>query len=187
MFDTLYRRHCKAAWDDSGVEGLCDGIASQFILAFDQLGPGRPAAAIRRDGMMRFYQRWGGLRSTTACFSCLCRPPEHMMQCRHAVCENCIVVFGKSNPRAQYHTDLPQCPICSQATHLTIRRLPPTKRPIVFSLDGGGVRGIIQLGLLRALEKRLGMPIGQIPDLCIGTSVGKWNHRQKYAYTCTDR
>ncbi|KAI2791711.1 hypothetical protein POX_c04583 [Penicillium oxalicum] len=40
-------------------------------------------------------------------------------------------------------------------------------------LDGGGVRGIIQLGLLRALEERLGgISVVEIPDQCTGTSVG---------------
>ncbi|CAI7631192.1 unnamed protein product [Penicillium pancosmium] len=38
--------------------------------------------------------------------------------------------------------------------------------------DGGGVRGLIQLGLLCALEKRIGIPIALLPDLCAGTSVG---------------
>jgi patatin-like phospholipase/acyl hydrolase len=57
---------------------------------------------------------------------------------------------------------------------MTIRQLPPTKRPIILSLDGGGVRGLIQLGLLCALEKRIGLPIALLPDLCAGTSVGKY-------------
>ena len=56
---------------------------------------------------------------------------------------------------------------------MVIRQLPPTKRPVILSLDGGGVRGLVQLGLLRALERRLGILIGSLPDYCIGTSVGK--------------
>ncbi|CAG8059875.1 unnamed protein product, partial [Penicillium nalgiovense] len=56
---------------------------------------------------------------------------------------------------------------------LTVRQLPPTKGPIVLSLDGGGVRGIVQLGLLRALERRIGgISIAQVVDLFAGTSVG---------------
>ncbi|KAJ5861938.1 uncharacterized protein N7529_009248 [Penicillium soppii] len=55
---------------------------------------------------------------------------------------------------------------------MTIRQLPPTKRPVILSLDGGGVRGLIQLGLLCVLEKRIGIPIALLPDLCAGTSVG---------------
>lgn len=176
MFDALHRKHCQGIWDEPDEEGHCEGILARFNLVFKQLAPGKSSAAIRRDKMMRFYQQWGGLYSTTTCFACLRRPPEHMMQCRHAICENCVVIFGTTNTRAHYHTILSECPFCSQPVNLTIRHLPSTKRPIVFSLDGGGVRGIIQLGLLRALEKRLGVPVAQIPDLCTGTSVGKWNY-----------
>lgn len=55
-----------------------------------------------------------------------------------------------------------------------IRQLPPTKSPVVFSLDGGGVRGMIQLGLLQSLEKRLGneISLSQIVDLFTCTSAG---------------
>jgi hypothetical protein len=31
------------------------------------------------------------------------------------------------------------------------------------------------LGLLQALEKRIGVPIAYLPDLCTGTSVGKYD------------
>ncbi|KAF5859797.1 hypothetical protein ETB97_002406 [Aspergillus alliaceus] len=65
------------------------------------------------------------------------------------------------------------CPICLQPFHLTVRQLPPTKRPVIMTLDRGGVRGIVSLGLLQALEKRLGeiIQVSQIPDLVTGTSV----------------
>lgn len=105
---------------------------------------------------------------------CLCRPPEHMLPCYHAICDTCVVIFGLPSKTAEYHFNIPHCPVCSQSFQLEIRQLPPTKRPVVLSLDGGGIRGIIQLGLLRSLEKRLGngISLSQIPDLCTGTSVG---------------
>ncbi|KAH3351075.1 hypothetical protein KXW44_005076 [Aspergillus fumigatus] len=56
-----------------------------------------------------------------------------------------------------------------------VRQLPPTKRPVVVTLDGGGMRGMITLGLLRALERRLAGAVNtfaEIPDLIAGTSVG---------------
>lgn len=95
------------------------------------------------------------------------------MPCKHTICDNCVVIFGAERSVAQYHTDLLQCPICADRFKLTIRRVPPTKGPVIFSLDGGGARGYFQLGLLQAVEKRLeGMPFAELPDLCIGTSVG---------------
>lgn len=95
------------------------------------------------------------------------------MPCKHSICDTCAVLFGMNGSQAEYHTTLSRCPICEDTCDLTIRRLPPTKHPVIFSLDGGGVRGIIQLGLLRELERRLGgVPVVQIADLCTGTSVG---------------
>jgi predicted acylesterase/phospholipase RssA len=70
--------------------------------------------------------------------------------------------------------DISSCPMCEKSFQLTIRQLPPTKCPVILTLDGGGVRGIIQLGLLRALEMRLGEELRQVFDLCVGTSVGMW-------------
>src|SRR5690349_10016153 len=39
-----------------------------------------------------------------------------------------------------------------------------------FVLAGGGARGALQVGMLRALLER-----GERPDLIIGTSIGAWN------------
>ena len=53
------------------------------------------------------------------------------------------------------------------------RDLPPTKRPDLLVLDGGGVRGIITLKFLLELERRRwGRPIREDIDLNMGTSVG---------------
>ncbi|KAJ5046995.1 hypothetical protein NUH16_010038 [Penicillium rubens] len=145
---------------------------ADFVQKFTEMSSKRPAATIRRDTLAHYHRRWGGLHSLTTCFVCLCRPPEHMMPCKHTICDNCVTLFGSASSCAEYHTNLSECPICGEAFKITIRHLPPTKRPVVFSMDGGGTRGIIQLGLLRALEKRLRTPIAQIPDLCTGTSVG---------------
>lgn len=144
------------------------------------MSPTRSSASIRRDALNTYYLQCYGLTSTTTCFYCLCRPPEHMLACRHAICDTCVVIFGTPNKSAEYHFDITKCALCHQASQLTIRQLPPTKRPLVLSLDGGGVRGIIQLGLLYALEKRLGhgMRISDIFDLSGGTSVGMCQSRQ---------
>ncbi|KAJ5642529.1 hypothetical protein N7490_006529 [Penicillium lividum] len=172
LFTALYQKHCLKAWGgaSSGKNHL--GVVTHFVQNFTEMGPKRPTATIRRDRLAHYYRQWGGLHSITTCFVCLCRPPEHMMPCKHTICDNCVTLFGNVSSYAEYHTDLSECPICGEDFKIIIRRLPPTKRPVIFSLDGGGTRGIIQLGLLRALEKRLLTPIAQIPDLCTGTSVG---------------
>ncbi|KAF5684647.1 hypothetical protein FDENT_6652 [Fusarium denticulatum] len=54
----------------------------------------------------------------------------------------------------------------------TIR--PPICGLRVLSLDGGGVRGIVELTILNRLEKEIGLgfPIGSFFDLIVGTSTG---------------
>lgn len=45
----------------------------------------------------------------------------------------------------------------------------------VLTLDGGGIRGVVELALLQALadEAGLGVPIRDYFDLIMGTSTGK--------------
>lgn len=145
----------------------------------------RSSASIRRTALNDFYHKWKGLYSTSSCFFCLCRSAEHMLPCHHAICDTCVVIFGSPSKTAEYHFDISYCPVCNQRFQLAIRQLPPTKRPVVLSLDGGGIRGIIQLGLLQSLEKRLGNEIllSQIFDLCTGTSVGRLSH-SGFSETC---
>lgn len=49
-------------------------------------------------------------------------------------------------------------------------RRPRWRDYTAFVLSGGGARGALQVGALRALVE-----VGEIPDLIIGTSVGAWN------------
>ena len=183
VFNGLYQKHCRTAWcAQKGVDAdqNCQAVLTHFTQLFDSLNPNRSSATIRGQTLAKFYRHWAGLRSTTVCYFCLCRSPEHMLPCRHAICDTCVVIFGASGKSAEYTTDFSQCPICEDSFQLTIRQLPPTKRPVVLSLDGGGVRGIIQLGLLRALENRLGdgISLSQTFDLCVGTSVGMCSFAQ---------
>lgn len=56
---------------------------------------------------------------------------------------------------------------------LPLVQQPSEERPIrVLSLDAGGIRGIIELHVLVALEERTGKPISELFDLFVGTSTG---------------
>jgi hypothetical protein len=174
VFDTLYRHLIEQALNDASSELSWKSVLAQFVEAFALLNTKKSSFEVRRSTIGSFYRQWGGLCSTTTCLSCMCRPPEHMMPCGHSMCDTCVVLFGTPGSSAEYHTNLTICPFCGEQFQLTVRRLPPTKGPVILSLDGGGARGIIQLGLLRALERRLGpIQIKDIPDLCTGSSVGE--------------
>lgn len=178
----------RQALRDAGSKLNSEKLLAHFLRAFALLGPETSSSRVRQKSLSYTYHRWGGLHSITTCLSCMCRPPEHMMPCRHTLCDECVVLFGSANSSAEYHTDFTSCPFCGANFQLTIRRLPPTKGPLILSLDGGGVRGIIQLGLLRALERRLGpLRIGDFPDQCIGTSVGGYHRLQLTLYVVINR
>lgn len=178
VFCSLYSADCLEAWAHHRAVEPSNGVKitlSQFKRLFAKLSARNSSADVRKAISIEFCRAHSGLLSTTTCFSCMCRQPEHMLICGHAICDVCVVIYGNVSLKTEYHTDLTSCPLCGQPFDMTVRRLPPTKGPMVLSLDGGGVRGLMQLGLLRALEKRLGghTSLPQIFDYWVGTSVGK--------------
>jgi len=66
------------------------------------------------------------------------------------------------------------CILCHSKSELLIRLKPPTAGGRVLVLDGGGIRGIFTLQILRALDqyRNLPYPIYDEFDLTLGTSTG---------------
>jgi patatin-like phospholipase/acyl hydrolase len=52
----------------------------------------------------------------------------------------------------------------------------------ILTLDGGGIRGIIELSVLQALHKEVGLgeafALREMFDLIVGTSTGRLQHAQ---------
>lgn len=147
VLDTLYRRECTEAWavqDIAVMSGsdFCNEILGCFTDLMKSIDPTNPSAVVRRRILRTFHRCWGVLRSSATCFFCLNREPEHILSCRHAMCDNCVVVFGCRSPTVGHHLDVTRCPLCDAEVHLAVRQLPSTKGPNILSLDGGGVRGI---------------------------------------------
>jgi hypothetical protein len=89
------------------------------------------------DALMCFGTRWSDWSLPTACLFCLGRLAEHQLHCRHAICDTCVMIFGRPTRGVEYHRDLVQCPLCQKSFQLTVRQLPPTKRPVVITLVFG--------------------------------------------------
>ena len=119
---------------------------------------------------------------TSLCYGCLNDRPEYVLPCKHVICAGCLVDFSDdpqiSQVSGQY--DLPSCMICGATETVDWPYqnsiLPDLAGLRVLSLDGGGVRGILELAILRRLEAAtgLGLPIGSYFDLIAGTSAGQW-------------
>ena len=101
-----------------------------------------------------------------------------LLSCGHAICEACAFHVGTRYVRGDYRLIyFKKCGL-----HSSDKCLQPEEslqvKPIlagvrILSLDGGGVRGIIELQILKALQQRLGeIPVQRFFDLIGGTSTG---------------
>ncbi|KAL4986567.1 hypothetical protein BDW68DRAFT_197978 [Aspergillus falconensis] len=140
------------------------------------------AATIHRDlVLVRFFHHLGGpskFISHTVCYACLVEPPEHLLPCGHVLCTPCIKVFGVNRGKNAY--EMVACPMhldrtegqCPEFWPISIK--PHGAGTRILSLDGGGVRGIVELTILQQIEKALGpgLYIQDFFDLIVGTSTG---------------
>lgn len=177
VFHHLYASPCAVACLPSTpahVYRFCHDIEGEFASLFAMLSTS-PSAQIRRAVLRREVAVWATVKSGRICLFCLRRPPEHVLPCGHSMCDTCVCIFGTRARGAEYHFNLSSCPACLETFSLTIRLLPPTKRPTILVLDGGGIRGVVTLGFLKALEDRIGGSRGlrEAFDLTVGTSAGK--------------
>ncbi|KAK3996362.1 hypothetical protein QBC44DRAFT_403535 [Cladorrhinum sp. PSN332] len=118
------------------------------------------------------------IKKQRTCLACLSNAPTNMLPCKenqHGICEDCIRRYAGSK-RHQSIVKLNRCPLgCHLAqTPWSIRVKPKTAGPRVLALDGGGIRGIIQLAILLEIERAIGLqiPIQEFFDLVIGTGSG---------------
>jgi predicted acylesterase/phospholipase RssA len=125
-----------------------------------------------------FFEQVGpasSICSHATCFCCLMDVPEHALPCGHVICTACIKAYGKQNKSS---VSVACCPLhrlaTKWATPAMIKFKPPGAGVRVLALDGGGIRGVVQLEVLRAIEKALGgyLPIQAFFDLIVGTGTG---------------
>ncbi len=119
----------------------------------------KATAEIHRQVLKRFRQ-WNNIRSKELCLVCLRRTPQYDLPCGHCVCENCVIVFGKSSPQDPWLFNIDECFLCELPTpNTTIRVHQPTAGVSVLCFDGGGVRGMLPLLFLKLLQERINLPI----------------------------
>ena len=128
-----------------------------------------------------FFQRLGGASnfvSHSTCFCCLRDLAEHPLPCGHILCSACIKHYGRQHAKVAELFTIDACPLHEFDTKFPtpweIQFKPPSAGVRILSLDGGGIRGIVILEVLRAIEIELGkkIPIQNFFDLIVGTSTG---------------
>ncbi|ETI28069.1 hypothetical protein G647_00518 [Cladophialophora carrionii CBS 160.54] len=129
-----------------------------------------------------FYAGLGGpepFQSNSSCLSCLANCPVHPLPCGHVLCTPCVLAFGTST-QYPYIIEVKDCPLHGgklagrPQSPVQVHLEPKEACPRVLSLDGGGVRGLVDLMILEQLEKELGegLPIQAFFDLTVVTNAG---------------
>jgi len=142
--------------------------------------------ARREQYMQEYHEEWRRIRSNKTCLACLQQVPENVLQCGHAFCVVCVQELGAESQDYDSAWVMCHCPLCwdhQDVPHL-VRLKPRCAGVRILTLDGGGVRGIIELALLKRLDEETGLGINfrDFFDLIIGTSTGKRLNNYKIAY-----
>ena len=115
------------------------------------------------------------IRSHATCLCCLKETPQCVLPCGHVLCEQCARACGR---RSELSLMIDCCPLHRADSRwekpTTLRFKAPEAGACTLSLDGGGIRGVIQLETLRAIEQALGnhVPVHKFFDLIVGAGTG---------------
>jgi hypothetical protein len=135
------------------------------------------ANEIHRREIQPSYRRLGqaeAFKNHLTCFCCLREMPEHPLPCGHVLCERCVVAHGRE--KDQNTIEIKNCPLEGSQfpTPWHVRSKPVNAGVRILSLDGGGIRGIVELEALLCIEELFDsrIPIQRFFDLIVGTSTG---------------
>ena len=152
-------------------------VETHLARYFEQLVAGRAAASIHADNLARFQRWWPGIYSSSTCFCCLDRRPQHPLPCGHCICENCVLVFVDRSEDDPWTFKVRRCLLCGHAppAPIAVRVHPPTAGAGVVCIDGGGARGISALVLMRRIQDSIGLPIPlqRFVKVAFGVSIGR--------------
>ena len=153
-----------------------------------RLAPPASVTAHRRQALtsdkLKGTSFWQKSKSNKTCFTCLQSVPDHALPCGHMYCEQCVKDFGQSCDSQRYVVEMTQCVLCLEPwdnESPQLMKLKPKCAGVrALTLDGGGVRGIVELAILGELEQRVGLdvPIAELFDLIVGTSTGEYERNQ---------
>ena len=107
------------------------------------------------------------LKTDRLCLACLLGIPTEFLQCKHKLCLACCKELLAGG--------IIECPFCNEIGEWSHVYVPRGAGFRILTIDGGGVRGIVSTIILEQIEKRLDIPLHQLFDLIVGTSVGGLN------------
>jgi len=132
---------------------------------------------VRENVLQEYKQHWKKVLSNKTCLTCLQAVPDHMLNCGHCLCFKCVQELGKPSGFYEYGWVVDSCILCQiywqDSGHL-FRLHPMCAGVRALTLDGGGIRGIVELALLEHLDNAidLDLPLQECFDIIVGTSTG---------------
>ncbi|KAL6917194.1 hypothetical protein FSST1_008689 [Fusarium sambucinum] len=165
-----------------GFRELVDKAFQQFkntLKSTDWHTRSKEAFKIHQQQMKIFYgtiQDIDEFLSHSTCLICLNGAPEHSLPCGHIICRSCARDVG--NPTSGGFLRLKECPLHVHQKDLWLQGWAGFDKPSqaglrILSLDGGGIKGVVIIEVLRKLQKCLGqIPFRDCFDLIVGTSAG---------------
>lgn len=138
--------------------------------------PAKRLTSRRECGHSTYSPMWKNIKSNKTCLSCLQAVPDHVLTCGHSYCPRCVQELGEVSQSSECAWTM-KCRLCWEVkgSNLHIVQLRPRCAGVrVLTLDGGGIRGIVELVLLNALQRSVGLNLlpKDMFDLIVGTSTG---------------
>ena len=176
--DTLYKFHLDSAFKGHPTqEYLLNLLGINFsklhaAYSMDYFDSNSSVIELHSFNLQQHYQFFTSIYDDNVCLSCLTAKPEHALSCGHSICKICIHNFGI--PTGPYRYILQNCILCNKNIAFRIALKPPTAGVRVLCIDGGGIRGVVPLLVLREVESSIGLPckLQEHFDLVVGTSSG---------------
>lgn len=139
-----------------------------------------PAATYKRRMILAHREHWKHVFSNKTCLVCLQGVPNYVLSCKHAYCAACVQELGEPSDLVDCAWRITRCLLCGETVREQQGQLfalkPRCAGVRILTLDGGGVRGIVELAIIAKLEESipLRLPFGYFFDLVVGTSTGEF-------------
>lgn len=170
------------SWNHLIRQSLVQLQSSAFRLSqeFPDMPELQVAALLHRERLNEQYSNILGAAtdfvSYSACLCCLRELPECALPCGHVLCLPCVQIYGTKTSKTTL--EISRCPLHTKdvlcSPPWVINTKPAHAGTRTLCLDGGGIRGIVQLTVLREMEKILGpeLPLQLFFDLIVGSNTG---------------
>ncbi|SCN98200.1 uncharacterized protein FFNC_10015 [Fusarium fujikuroi] len=173
IFSLLYEDHLKNAcghrvmkFEESNSVVLRSGFLDLVRKHFEHYAQltthgSKLPAEIHIENLDRSRSHWQDVYSNSVCLACLRRMPIYDLPCGHVICGNCVSVFGEESKKEPYLFFVRRCFLCQvvMPKDLCIRMHPPTAGAGIICIDGGGIRGIMPLQIIKRIKDRINLPI----------------------------